>query len=339
MSALAIRRFPERITRRRQGTATFNLYGEPESGAMVETVLAASVQPLKLSDADIAGGVSLVERLQVYVRESDALTAGVRGSASGYRSGRRQVLRCRGVPVLAGPALPRDDLEGDLAMRWPWRKPETRESGGDFSDAVVRLIEAQAAAAAARGRDPPARLAPPRGRAWPGAGRRVDVREDVSAVPNHRSQGRRHDADSHGTPAPARAPFSSICSSRGLDDNRYVVERYKSTFDGEIVRWPCKGKSKTGKQPRQVMSLGAVQRMRPERDEIIVCSGVKITGSGIQYWGSAATGLFGGAPGARGAKRLAPGDAPPAEGAAGGRGVLRPDFNRGREEHAIQRPR
>ena len=24
---------------------------------------------------------------------------------------------------------------------------------------------------------------------------------------------------------------------RGLDDNRYVVERYKSTFDGEIVRW------------------------------------------------------------------------------------------------------
>ena len=79
---------------------------------------------------------------------------------------------------------------------------------------------------------------------------------------------------------------------RGLDDNRYVVERYKSTFDGEIVRWPCKGKSKTGKQPRQVMSLGSVQRMRPERDEIIVCTGVKIAGSGIQYWGSRATGLF-----------------------------------------------
>ena len=80
--------------------------------------------------------------------------------------------------------------------------------------------------------------------------------------------------------------------SRGLDDNRYVVERYKSTFDGEIVRWPCKGKSKTGKEPRQIMSLSAVQRMRPERDEIIVCTGVKIAGSGIQYWGSAATGLF-----------------------------------------------
>ena len=35
-------------------------------------------------------------------------------------------------------------------MRWPWQpKPETRDSGGDFSDAVVRLIEAQAAGTAA----------------------------------------------------------------------------------------------------------------------------------------------------------------------------------------------
>ena len=34
-------------------------------------------------------------------------------------------------------------------MRWPWSKPERRESGGDFSDAVVRLIEAQAAGGAA----------------------------------------------------------------------------------------------------------------------------------------------------------------------------------------------
>ena len=45
---------------------------------------------------------------------------------------------------------------------------------------------------------------------------------------------------------------------RGLDDNRYVVERYKSKFDGEVVRWPGKGKSKTGKQPRQVMSQDVV---------------------------------------------------------------------------------
>ena len=37
---------------------------------------------------------------------------------------------------------------GDL-VRLPWRRPEARASGGDFTDAVVRLIEAQAAGAAA----------------------------------------------------------------------------------------------------------------------------------------------------------------------------------------------
>ena len=34
-------------------------------------------------------------------------------------------------------------------MRWPWSKPERRDSGGDFSDSVVRLLEAQAAGSAA----------------------------------------------------------------------------------------------------------------------------------------------------------------------------------------------
>lgn len=37
-----------------------------------------------------------------------------------------------------------------MPWRWPWTpKTETRDSGGDFSDAVVRLIEAQAAGKAA----------------------------------------------------------------------------------------------------------------------------------------------------------------------------------------------
>ena len=34
-------------------------------------------------------------------------------------------------------------------MRWPWQKREARDSGGDFSDAVLRLIESQAAGTAA----------------------------------------------------------------------------------------------------------------------------------------------------------------------------------------------
>ena len=34
-------------------------------------------------------------------------------------------------------------------MRWPWQKNETRQSGGNFSDAVIRLLEAEAAGSAA----------------------------------------------------------------------------------------------------------------------------------------------------------------------------------------------
>ena len=34
-------------------------------------------------------------------------------------------------------------------MRWPWQRRETRQSGGEFSDAVVRLLEQQAAGTAA----------------------------------------------------------------------------------------------------------------------------------------------------------------------------------------------
>lgn len=35
-------------------------------------------------------------------------------------------------------------------MRWPWqREPERRESGGNYSDIIIRLAEAQAAGTAA----------------------------------------------------------------------------------------------------------------------------------------------------------------------------------------------
>ena len=99
----------------------------------------------------------------------------------------------------------------------------------------------------------------------------MDVREGVPAAHNHGPAG---DGIMQTVTAPGASARTFLIHMfrRGLDDNRYVVERYKSTFDGEIVRWPCKGKLKTGKQPRQVMSLSAVQRMRPERDEIIVCT-------------------------------------------------------------------
>ena len=66
MSALPLRRFPNEIVRRRQEPGAYNNYGEWEAGSTNETILPASVQPLKLGDDDLAGGAQLVERLKVF---------------------------------------------------------------------------------------------------------------------------------------------------------------------------------------------------------------------------------------------------------------------------------
>ena len=69
---------------------------------------------------------------------------------------------------------------------------------------------------------------------------------------------------------------------RGLDDERYVVERFLSAADGDIRPYGATERAKRGrKQPRKVMSLRAVQRLRPGRDEIIVCTGV--TPEGLRH--------------------------------------------------------
>ena len=67
MRRLALRRFPHEIIRQRQGPGTTNFYGEFEPGAINESVFPARVLPLTLEDSDFVGGVSLVERLKVFV--------------------------------------------------------------------------------------------------------------------------------------------------------------------------------------------------------------------------------------------------------------------------------
>ena len=67
MRRLALHRFPHEIIRQRQGPGTTNFYGEFEPGPVVETIYPARVLPLSLEDSDFAGGVSLLERLKVYV--------------------------------------------------------------------------------------------------------------------------------------------------------------------------------------------------------------------------------------------------------------------------------
>ena len=72
---MTLRRFPSTITRRRQAPGTYNSAGEWTPGAVTETELRASVQPLALEDNDIVGGADLTERRKVYIPEPDALRA------------------------------------------------------------------------------------------------------------------------------------------------------------------------------------------------------------------------------------------------------------------------
>ena len=88
--------------------------------------------------------------------------------------------------------------------------------------------------------------------------------------------------------------FLTHMFGRGLEDDRYVVERFQAKADGDIRRWPGGG-SPTKKSRRKakptVVSLKAVKDMRPARNEIIVCTGLHTKG-GVQIWGDLSTGLF-----------------------------------------------
>ena len=81
---------------------------------------------------------------------------------------------------------------------------------------------------------------------------------------------------------------------QGLEDERYVVEKYRSLASGEIepVQAAQPGRKVKRKQRRTIASVSAVKQMRPERDEIIVCTALNLKASGVQYWGWRATSLF-----------------------------------------------
>ncbi len=61
--------------------------------------------------------------------------------------------------------------------------------------------------------------------------------------------------------------FLTHMFGRGVDDDRYVIERFRSKADGEIHPRRRNGASKKcrGKTSREIVSLSTVQRMRPER--------------------------------------------------------------------------
>ena len=86
--------------------------------------------------------------------------------------------------------------------------------------------------------------------------------------------------------------FLTHLFGRGLDDEKYRVERFESCADGEIKPRRCEKTAKKGRTAREIVSLRTVKRMRPERDEIIVCTGLNRASSGVQYWGALACGFF-----------------------------------------------
>ena len=95
---LALRHFSNEVVRRRQGPGTTNFYGEFEPGPIVETIFPARVLPLSLEDSDFVGGVSLRERLKVYVPRGIARRRG-EGDALAWGGA---VLTWNGKPIRWG---------------------------------------------------------------------------------------------------------------------------------------------------------------------------------------------------------------------------------------------
>ncbi len=80
----------------------------------------------------------------------------------------------------------------------------------------------------------------------------------------------------------------------GLEgDDRFVVERFRALACGDIrpVRPEAAGKKSRRKAEHIVVSRKQAEAMRPERAEIIICTGLSTRG-GVQKWGAIATSLM-----------------------------------------------
>ena len=78
----------------------------------------------------------------------------------------------------------------------------------------------------------------------------------------------------------------------GLDggDREFVVERFRSTYDGEI-KPAGDGQGRAGRgQQRRTVSLRTVRNLRPAHDEIIIATSVS-RDAGIQLYGATAAGF------------------------------------------------
>ena len=72
----------------------------------------------------------------------------------------------------------------------------------------------------------------------------------------------------------------------GLEDDRYVVETFRSLANGDIGPVQTEGaKPKSRRKARgTILPLKAVENMRPAHGEIIIATGVKLRHCGVQPW-------------------------------------------------------
>ena len=79
----------------------------------------------------------------------------------------------------------------------------------------------------------------------------------------------------------------------GLDDEHFVVEKFRALANGEIRLVAPETATSKGRRAakRVVVSRREAEAMRPDRTEIIICTGLSTRG-GRQAWGSVAAGLM-----------------------------------------------
>ena len=80
----------------------------------------------------------------------------------------------------------------------------------------------------------------------------------------------------------------------GLDDDRYVVEKFRSLANDDIVPVQADGTKLKGRSKARgtILPLKTVEKTRPARDEIIISTGVKLRDCGVQLWGWRSLGIF-----------------------------------------------
>ena len=81
-------------------------------------------------------------------------------------------------------------------------------------------------------------------------------------------------------------PYLTHFLGSALEDERYVVQRYRSRANGDIVPVDADGPRSRGRRRVRpaIVSLEEVEKLRPARDEIIVATGVTLRDCGCQVW-------------------------------------------------------